>query len=153
MLNVTWPFFSFSILSDLKIESIIDSILNRRDQLRPNCTFGSFDHVSQIAHDLISSVRMMTLQPLTVLVEAFCKLYFTCFTLLQCLFFIFLLLYIFDDLRFLTKVKFRMNGNWGGIASRDFDRARGQNHDGFGPDPSLDVINTIVSFFFEWSNI
>ena len=42
-----------------------------------------------------------------------------------------------------------MNGNWGGIASRDFDRSRNgvgnQNHDGFGPDPSLDVINTIVS--------
>jgi len=40
-----------------------------------------------------------------------------------------------------------MNGNWGGIASRDFDRARGQNHDGFGPDPSLDVINTIIASY------
>lgn len=45
----------------------------------------------------------------------------------------------------------RMNGNWGGIASRDFDRSRNgvgnQNHDGFGPDPSLDVINTIIASY------
>ena len=40
-----------------------------------------------------------------------------------------------------------MNGNWGGIASRDFERGaalgRDEHHDAY--DPSLDVINTIVS--------
>lgn len=35
-----------------------------------------------------------------------------------------------------------MNGNWGGIASRDFERIRDDHND---YDPSLDVINTIVS--------
>ena len=36
-----------------------------------------------------------------------------------------------------------MNGNWGGIASRDFERIRDDHND---YDPSLDVINTIVSY-------
>ena len=45
-----------------------------------------------------------------------------------------------------------MNGNWGGIASRDFERMRADDHGGHSGggggeyDPSLDVINTIVSF-------
>ena len=40
-----------------------------------------------------------------------------------------------------------MNGNWGGIASRDFERIRVDDHGAHGGDydPSLDVINTIVS--------
>ena len=37
-----------------------------------------------------------------------------------------------------------MNGNWGGIASRDFERGpMRDDHNDY--DPSLDVINTIVS--------
>lgn len=36
-----------------------------------------------------------------------------------------------------------MNGNWGGIASQDFERPN-RHIEGL-EDPSLDVINTIVS--------
>ena len=42
-----------------------------------------------------------------------------------------------------------MNGNWGGIASRDFERIRDDHND---YDPSLDVINTIVSFSIKSSS-
>ena len=50
----------------------------------------------------------------------------------------------------LTLTRIRMNGNWGGIASRDFERMRADDHGAHGGgggeyDPSLDVINTIVS--------
>jgi len=37
-----------------------------------------------------------------------------------------------------------MNGNWGGIASRDFERIRDDHND---YDPSLDVINTIIASY------
>jgi len=44
-----------------------------------------------------------------------------------------------------------MNGNWGGIASRDFERMRADDHGGHGGageyDPSLDVINTIIASY------
>ena len=46
-----------------------------------------------------------------------------------------------------------MNGNWGGIASRDFERIRVDDHGAHGGDydPSLDVINTIVSNTSKWN--
>lgn len=42
-----------------------------------------------------------------------------------------------------------MNGNWGGIASRDFERIRVDDHGAHGGDydPSLDVINTIIASY------
>ena len=47
---------------------------------------------------------------------------------------------------------FRMNGNWGGIASRDFERGpMRDDHNDY--DPSLDVINTIVSRFLDHKNL
>ena len=41
------------------------------------------------------------------------------------------------------KKTINMNGNWGGIASQDFERPN-RHIEGL-EDPSLDVINTIVS--------
>merc|ERR1711970_579949 len=42
-------------------------------------------------------------------------------------------------------VTFNMNGNWGGIASQDFERPN-RHIEGL-EDPSLDVINTIIASY------